>query len=63
MAESFEDSLSRADHDKFVAGCNTFKASSKTPEDQDILYDVLCSVGASPEQADEWVNLAMEMEE
>lgn len=46
--------------DELVEAIETFEATPKTRADQQILYDELVSLGAQPEEADEYVNLLMQ---
>ena len=61
--ESLEDRIALAGkHDEFSAAIGKFKKSRKNRNDQFILYEKLESLGASGEEADEYVNLMLDDE-
>lgn len=64
MADSLEDRVFLAGkHGIFSAAVNKFRKSRKSRENQQDLYDNLCQVGASPEEADEFVDMECECSE
>lgn len=63
MKDYWEDRLAAAGtHDKAVAAIEKFRASRKTRSQQNTLYDALTNLGVEPEEADEFINLEMDME-
>lgn len=61
MEDSLEDRICAAGrHDEFVAAHDKFQNSRKTRSDQQDFYDKLEELGASSEEADEFVNMCME---
>jgi len=59
--DSLEDRIFTAgNHDKFVAAHSKFKNSRMTRSDQQDFYDALENLGATSEEADEFVNMCME---
>lgn len=61
MQDSLEDRIALAGkHDEFTKVYNEFVNSDKHRIDQQIFYDELEGLGASPEEADEFVNMVME---
>lgn len=64
MADSFEDRMFLAGkHGIFSAAVNKFRKSRKSRGDQQNLYDKLFQMGASPEEADEFVDMECECSE
>jgi hypothetical protein len=56
-----EDEIHAAGHgDAFAAAVDAFEAGRRTRADQSALYDQLIGWGASPEQADDYVDLLMQ---
>ncbi len=56
--DSLEDRIYVAGkHEQFSTAVQTFRAGKNTPGTQQELYDVLTDLGASPEEADEFVNM------
>lgn len=63
MQESLEDRIfASGRHTEFKNALKIFRRSRKTRTDQQILYDELETLGASSEEADEFVNMLMENE-
>lgn len=64
MQDSLEDRIHAAGkHDEFRKAHDKFVASRKTRNDQLDFYDTLERLGASSEEADEFVNMVMEQED
>lgn len=61
MSDSLEDRIRRdGKHDQFVAALNKFRNSPHRRDDEQELYDTLECLGASSEEADEFVNMEVE---
>ena len=61
MTDSLEDRIHRAGkHKQFSAAVNKFRKSRKSRSTELDLYDTLVQLGASSEEADEFVNLEVE---
>lgn len=61
MQDSLEDRIHKAGkYDEFKKAHKKFTRSKKTWNDHQDFYDKLENLGASPEEADEFVNLFME---
>ena len=61
MRDSLEDRIHQdGNHAKFKAAHERFVKSKRSRNDQQDFYDVLEGLGASPEEADEFVNMVME---
>lgn len=61
MQDSLEDRICAAGkHDQFVKAHTKFLKSPKWTVDQQEFYDKLEELGASPEEADEFVNMVMD---
>lgn len=58
---SLEDKIHRnGHHDAFSKAYDKFMAGRKTRGDQHDFYDKLTNWGATPEEADEFINMVME---
>jgi Ca2+-binding EF-hand superfamily protein len=61
MPESLEDRIFAAGrHEEFKAAIEAFEKSNRGTVPQQVLYDRLEQLGASPEEADEFVNMVVE---
>lgn len=61
MQDSLEDRIYAAGKgDEFGVAYDKFTKSKMTKTDQQDFYDELCRLGASSEEADEFVNMVME---
>jgi hypothetical protein len=59
--DSLEDRIHKAGkHDEFSSAYDKFMSSKKTRAQQLDFYDKLSNWGASPEEADEFINMCME---
>lgn len=47
--------------DKLRKAINKFKSSKKNGADQGVFYDALTNLGATPEEADDYINLFFEV--
>lgn len=57
---SLEDKIyANGHHDAFSAAYEAFSNSNMDREKQLTFYDELCSWGATPEEADEFINMVM----
>lgn len=61
MTDSLEDRIyASGKGDEFTKAYDKFMESDRSNRDQQDFYDKLEQLGASPEEADEFVNLVME---
>lgn len=61
MQDSLEDRIcATGKHDEFSAAHKKFTKSKRSRTDQQVFYDKLEQLGASSEEADEFVNMVME---
>lgn len=61
MQDSLEDRIHASGKgDEFTKAYNRFTKSKRSNRDQQDFYDKLEELGASPEEADEFVNMVME---
>ena len=62
MTESVEDRIHRAgNHDKFSRALAKFRENPGKSGAENDLYEELTACGMSPEEADEWVNMEVEL--
>lgn len=58
----WEDRVGREGYDKIEAGILKLRASRKRSVDQHKAYETFTNAGMTPEEADEYINLELDME-